>query len=216
MLYYLKDQFTERIKYMFKSKWMLFISAALLCAVVSGCADPVVFSEVFQLEKGQEICTKYNIWYDDPQEISCLNIQHGGFIPIGTVIEPLGTDNYPERIRFKVKSTGKEYAILFSESYRLCTMRDYIANTFTVGNPLDKLASATDRDKKIRERIIRGEVVPGMTRDQVELAYGPPPAVRTPDKRNETWIYWRTENQQIRVIFRDDVVRNVFTFNNEL
>ena len=85
---------------------------AALSLISGGCADPVVFSEVFQLEKGQEICTKYNIWYDDPQEISCLNIQHGGFIPIGTVIEPLGTDNYPERIRFKVKSTGKEYAIL--------------------------------------------------------------------------------------------------------
>lgn len=189
---------------------------AALSLISGGCADPVVFSEVFQLEKGQEICTKYNIWYDDPQEISCLNIQHGGFIPIGTVIEPLGTDNYPERIRFKVKSTGKEYAILFEEAYRLCTMRDYIADTFAIENPLNKLASTTDRDKKIRERIVRGEVVPGMTRDQVELAYGPPPAVRTPDKRNETWIYWRAENQQIRVIFRDDVVRNILIFNSEL
>ncbi len=201
---------------MFKSKWSLMLFAVIAGCIFGGCADPVVFAEVFQLEKGQEICTRYNIWYDDPQEISCLNIQHGGFIPIGTVIEPLGTDNYPERIRFKVKSTGREYAILFKEAYRLCTMRDYIANTFAVENPLDKLPSASDRDKKIRERIIRGEVVPGMTRDQVELAYGPPPAVRTPDKRNETWIYWRAENQQIRVIFRDDVVRNVLTFNSEL
>ena len=54
-----------------------------------------------------------------------------------------------------------------------------------------------------------------MTRDQVELAYGPPPAVRTPDKRNETWIYWRAGNKQVRVIFRDDVVRNVLSFNDE-
>ena len=201
---------------MLKSKWQLLFFAAVAILLVGGCADPVVFAEVFQLKKGEEICTKYNIWYDDPQEISCLNIQHGGFIPVGTVIEPLGTDNYPERIRFKVKSTGKEYVIMFNDAYRLCTMRDYIAYTFTVGDPLKQLPDTAERDKKVRERIIRGEVVPGMTREQVELAYGPPPAVRTPDKRNETWIYWRAENQQIRVIFRDDIVRNVLTFNSEL
>ena len=94
-------------------------------------------------------------------------------------------------------------------------MRDYIAYTFTVGNPLEKIEFTTDQAKRAKERIIRGEVVPGMTREQVELSYGPPPAVRTPDKRNETWIYWRTGNEQIRVIFRDDVVRSVLSFNNE-
>ncbi len=201
---------------MSKAKWQMMFIAALTALSFCGCADPVVFGEVFQLEKGQEICTKYNIWYDDPQDISCLNIQHGGFIPVGTVIEPLGTDGFMNRIRFKVKSTGKEFAIKFNESYRLCTMRDYIAYTFAVNNPLDKLEVNSEQAKKVRERIIRGEVVPGMTREQVELAYGPPPAVRTPDKRNETWIYWRTNNQQIRVIFRDDVVRNVLSFNSEL
>ena len=201
---------------MFKSKSMLFAAAAMFAVIVCGCADPVVFAEVFQLEKGQDICTAYNIWYDNPQEINTLNIQQGGFIPVGTVIEPLGTESCPERIRFRVKSTGREFAINFTEAYRLCTMRDYIASTFTVGNPLDKLPNATDRDKKILERIRRGEVVPGMTRKQVELAYGPPPAIRTPDKRNETWVYWRTPTQTIRVIFRDDVVRNVLTFNDDL
>ena len=200
---------------MFKSKSLLPVLGFALGLLVSGCADPVVFGEVFQLEKNQEICTKYNIWYDDPQDISCLNIQHGSFIPLGTVIEPLGTDAFSNHIRFRVKNSGKEYAIRFDDSYRLCTMRDYIAYTFTVGNPLEKIEFTTDQAKRAKERIIRGEVVPGMTREQVELSYGPPPAVRTPDKRNETWIYWRTGNEQIRVIFRDDVVRSVLSFNNE-
>ena len=200
---------------MFNSKSLLLFFGAVLGLLVTGCADPVVFGEVFQLEKGQELCTKYNIWYDDPQDISCLNIQHGSFIPIGTAIEPIGTDSFNDRIRFRVKATGKEFAISFREAYRLCSMRDYIAYTFSVGSPLDKLEFSSDQAKRIRERIIRGEVVPGMTRDQVELAYGPPPAVRTPDKRNETWIYWRSGNKQVRVIFRDDVVRNVLSFNDE-
>lgn len=199
------------------SRILIFAFAALSAAVMgSGCADPVVFSEVFQLRKGEEIHTRYNIWYDDPQNISCLNIQQGGFIPVGTVIEPIGTDNFPEKIHFKVKSTGKIFAIRFKEAYRLCTMRDYIASTFTTENPVKNIPEKSEREKKVKQRIIRGEVVPGMTRSEVELAYGPPPAVRTPDKRNETWIYWRTPDSQIRVVFRDDVVRNILVFNDDI
>lgn len=191
---------------------------AILCAlfVVSGCADPVVFPEVFQLQKDQELYTSYNIWYTDPQDVSCLNIQQGGFIPLGTAIEPIGTDSFPEKIHFKVKSTGQTFSIRFKEAYRLCTMRDYIASTFTTENPLKKIPAKTAREKQVSERIRRGEVVPGMTRREVELAYGPPPAVRTPDKRNETWIYWRSPELTIRVIFRDDVVRHVLNLNDEL
>ena len=145
-----------------------------------------------------------------------MNIQQGGFIPAGTVIEPLATDSFPEKIHFKVKKTGKPFAIRFKEAYRLCTMRDYIASTFTTEDPLKNIPEKSDRDKKVKQRIVRGEVVPGMTRSEVELAYGPPPAVRTPDKRNETWIYWRTPDSQIRVIFRDDVVRNILVFSDNL
>ena len=201
---------------MFFKRFMLLAICAAAVSVFSGCAEPVVFSEVFQLQKGQEIYTNYNIWFDDPQEISALNIQHGAFIPIGTAIEPIGTEYFSEKIRFRVKNSGKEFAINFDDAYRLCTMRDYIAATFTTENPLKNIPTATKRDQMVAERIRRGEVVPGMTRKEVELAYGPPPAIRTPDKRNETWIYWRTPSQIIRVIFRDDVVRNVYNADNEL
>ncbi|MBR7107875.1 MAG: hypothetical protein IKC89_05620 [Lentisphaeria bacterium] len=188
---------------------IMVLFAALVLVVMSGCADPVVFAEVFQLEKGQEIYTRYNLWYDDPEEVSCLNIQSGAFIPIGSVIEPIGTDSFPERIRFRDRKSGKVFAIRFEEAYRLCTMRDFIAMTFSSENPLASIPEKSEQEKKIKARIVRGEVVPGMTRRDVELAYGPPPAIRTPDKRNESWIYWRTPTQQIRVVFRDDVVRSI-------
>ncbi len=201
---------------MISRQQILSFAGMLALVLICGCADPVVFSEVFQLQKGQELYTNYNIWYSDPQEISCLNIQQGGFIPLGTVIEPIGTDSFPEKIHFKVKSTGKVFSIRFKEGYRLCTMRDYIASTFSTTDPLKTIPEKTAREQKVKERIRRGEVVPGMTRRDVELAYGPPPAVRTPDKRNETWIYWRSPELTIRVIFRDDVVRHVLNLNDEL
>ena len=61
------------------------LASALFAAVLMvGCADPVVFSEVFQQTKEQKIYTKYNLWYTDPLQMDVRNIQQGSFIPVGT------------------------------------------------------------------------------------------------------------------------------------
>ncbi len=73
----------------------LITAAAAVALWLCGCADPVVFSEVFQQKSGEDIYTRYNLWYEDPQEVSCLNIQSGSFIPIGSAIEPLSTGSFP-------------------------------------------------------------------------------------------------------------------------
>ena len=85
-------------------------------------------------------------------------------------------------------------------------MRDFMASAFTVRTKEELLK---DIPAEIRQRIVRGEVVPGMDRRQVELAYGPVPAARTPDPRNETWVYWTGDTRTVRLIFRGDVVRQI-------
>lgn len=184
------------------------VSAALL---LTGCVDPVVFAEVFQLRQGQKLHTAYNIWYEEPEAISCLNIQRGSFIPLGTEIQPIKTVEFGNKIIFKTLPDGKRYIIRFKPGYRLCSMRDYIGYTFTTKNTEELLAGVP---KAIRHRILRGEVVPGMNQAQVQLAYGPPPAIRTPDLRNETWIYWIAPDATVRLIFRGDVVRNILNINH--
>ena len=185
-------------------KKVLFVLAAAVVLAGSGCVEPVVFAEVFQLRKGQKIYTAYNIWYTDPDNIDCRNVQTGSFIPVGTEIEPVGTDAWNEKITFK--AAGRTFSICFDNGIRLCSMRDYIASTFTTETRDELFKGIPD---KARLRIVRGEVVPGMDRRQVLLAFGPPPAIRTPDKKNETWIYWMTDAKTIRLIFRGDIVRQV-------
>ena len=177
------------------------VAAILFCG---GCVEPVIFSEVFQLQKGQKIYTAYNIWYTDPLDIDCRNIQQGSFIPVGTEIEPVSTDDIKNKITFK--AAGKTFSIRFNSGIRLCSMRDFIAYTFTTRNRAELFKGIPP---KVQVRIARGEVVPGMNRAQVLLAYGPAPAVRTPDPKNETWIYWLTDAKTIRVVFRGDVVRQL-------
>jgi hypothetical protein len=137
-----------------------------------------------------------------------LNIQQGSFIPVGTEIEPLATGRWNNEIRFKDQSTGKEHCIKFSSAHRLCTMREFISYTFTTENLKEQLA---DLPEAMQQRVIRGEVVPGMNEKAVIKAYGPPPACRTPDLRNGTWIYWSNTSDIVRLIFRADRVRTILT-----
>ena len=192
------------------SKIKLAVAAAAFAALLTGCMpDPVVFSEVFQLGPGDKLYTRYNIWYTDPLDISCLNIQRGAFIPIGTEIIPDGTDYWLQQIRFH-DAAGKQYAIKFNDGYRICSMRDFVKDTFTTQR-VEELCEGIPPE--VVERIRRGEVMPGMDQRAVILTYGPPPPIRTPDLRNETWIYWVTPEETIRLVFRGDKVRQIININ---
>lgn len=184
-------------------KFFAFLS---VCLMLSGCADPVVFSEVFQLSKGDRIYTAYNLWYTDPLKMDSLNVQQGSFIPVGTEIEPISTGRWNKEITFKNLSTGQIHVIKFTPAWRLCSMREYITMTFTTKNKEELLKDLPD---DMKTRVIRGEVIPGMNRQATTLSYGPPPAIRTPDMRNDTWIYWRNQNDVVRLIFRNDRIREI-------
>lgn len=187
-------------------------AAALLFAVtmfLSGCADPVVFSEVLQMKENDKVYTACNIWYEDAENIDCRNIQKGTMLPLGTEVIPVETTAFSEKIVFKDKA-GKVYTIRFSEDYRLCPMADYIGYTFTTKTRAQQLKNVP---AKVQARILRGEVVPGMNAQQVKMAYGVPPAIRTPDLRNESWFYFVSKSDTVRVIFRGGIVRSVLNFN---
>ena len=186
-------------------KFFILLAALLFGAVFSGCVqvDPESFAEIFQLEKNQKLYTAYNIWYTDPNDISSLNIQQGTFLPVGTEIEPVRL-TADEKVIFK--AGGKTYTISFNSGFRLCSVRDFVEYTFTTQI---RQAQFENIPPKAQNRIVRGEVVPGMDRRQVLLSYGPPPAIRTPDVKNETWIYWVSGSKTIRLVFRGDVVRRM-------
>ena len=195
---------------MLRFRTVFFAAAALL---IGGCAEPVVFSEVFQQTVNQKLYTKYNIWYTDPARISCLNIQYGSYIPVGTEIMPVKTSWFWDEITFKTVKDGREFTIKFDSGYRLCTMRDFVGYTFTTTPPEELLNGMSDA---VKDRISRGEVVPGMDQKAVLLSYGPPPACRTHDLKNESWIYWRSPSNMLRVVFRDDKVRALLNVGQEL
>src|SRR5262249_38616603 len=63
---------------------------------------------------------------------------------------------------------------------------------------------------RINEAIEHAQVVPGMTRDEVLMSIGYPPAHRTPSLESPRWVYWHSHWQPAYAVnFEGDRVVNV-------
>lgn len=196
-------------------KSLLISCAAVLLLVMAGCQsyDNVIVAEVLQQGINEKIYTACNLWYTNKDDISCLNIQSGTFIPIGTQIIPVEAiaNSRGGKLTFKdVK--GTTYTINFVAGLRLMSMQDYIEQIFTKKSLNEQLK---DVSKQVQTRIKRGEVVPGMNRKEVFLSWGYPASNLTPNLKNNTYIYWTTPTKNIRLVFRGDKVRNVLDLNQQ-
>ncbi len=179
---------------------ILFIGMVfLLC----GCNAVIPVSEVLQQPQGGKIYTRYNMWYTNPAQVSSLNIQEGRILHAGSEVTAVSADE--EKLVIADRN-GQQYTIVLDHGLLMCSMREFIRNFLTLDKP-EVIFSKVD--KKYLPYVKRGEAVPGMTRSDILIAYGPPPACRTPNLKNETWVYWISRSETIRVIFRNEKVRNI-------
>jgi hypothetical protein len=180
----------------------LFILAAasLLC----GCAHKLIVSEVLQSPEQAPIYTRYNLWYTNPKKIDTLNMLKGDILPFGT--EVVITSASDRAICFTTVKDKREFRISFSSDYRMMSAEDYMRELFST-------ESESDLTVGIRaltiEKLKAGIVEKGMTRQEVELAFGPPCAFRTPSRTLDTWCYWTEFLVGKRVIFTRDVVSDI-------
>ena len=102
----------------------------------------------------------------------------------------------------------QEFRIHFSDQYRLQTPEDYIRELFTTQTTDDLTLGI--RPLTI-EKLKRGIVEKGMTRQEVILAFGPPCAFKTPARTNSTWVFWTDFLVSKRVVFNEDTIIDIFT-----
>lgn len=179
----------------------------LAAGLLAGCASRVSVNEILQQPVGGGVYTRYNIFYTDPADISSLNIQKGRTLPVGSKVEIVKATE--AKIEFKDEA-GVSYQLDFDAGLRMCGIRDYVRDTFSL-LPLE--AQLKDIRPEVVKYIMRGEVVPGMSRREVMLAYGPPAGCMTPTLKNNTWFFWSAPEQSFRVIFRNDQVTNIINMN---
>ena len=178
----------------------LFAASFLLC----GCAHKLIVSEVLQSPEQAPIYTRYNLWYTNPKRIDTLNMLKGDILPFGTEVV---IDSASDReIRFTTVRDKREFRILFSTDYRMMSAEDYLRELFSTESESDLTVGI--RPLTI-EKLKAGVVEKGMTRQEVELAFGPPCAFRTPSRTLDTWCYWTEYLVGKRIIFTRDVVSDI-------
>lgn len=194
---------------MFKKLTVLCCSLLMLAVILSGCARKLIVAEVLQQPENGEIYTKCNIWYTDPGDIYCVNYQSGKILPLGTEVEIV--DATAGKVIFK-DLKGQEYRINIDEELIMIPSADYIAQIFT----LKTLAEQTEGiDPKVKNKILRGIVTPKMTKAEVILTYGTPPAFRTPSLQNSTWLYFINRDVTKRIVFRGKTVKTILKFDGQ-
>ena len=186
----------------------LLFAAACALFLLTSCARTVIPEEVLQIPEFAPVYTAFNLWYDADGVMTSANIQKGSVLPFGTEIEFVEADT--DRIIFKRVSDGKVFKLKYSLDRTLVPIEQYIRRAFVLKN---KKELSIGVRPMIQEKIARGIVEKGMTRNEVLLAYGPPPPMRTPSETVDTWIYWTDDGVTVRVVFFGDRVIDLIRFD---
>ena len=167
-------------------------------ALVAGCAakrPPHPLTNEYRY-------TCCNIRYEK-DEINDANYQVGTIIPFGTRVQILEVRD--DRVRFQPE--GGTPITLFIRYGTAIPLEQHLSRLFLTADPKAKLPKKMPAKK--RQLLDQGVVEPGMTREEVLLAIGYPPAHRTPSLSANSWHYWQNRWIQFDVFFNGDKVDRV-------
>lgn len=190
-----------------------------LVVLVAACQGPPVPNPM--VGESRYLCC--NMHYEKP-EVTDVNYQRGALIPFGTKVQILEV----RKASVKFQPEGHPpITFVVKHGKGLVTIDQYMERLFLTQDPHLKLrgtaAAAAARGKKgakpaagtpatpakIQKLIEEGTVDVGMTRDQVLMSLGYPPAHRTPSLEGPTWTYWQNRWESFTVNFDGDKVAGV-------
>ena len=192
----------------------------LVLVIAAGCnKGPVVPSPL----TGQTRYLCCNLRYERPT-ITDVNYQVGTLVPAGTTVQIL--EVRANSVQFQ--PAGHPVLTLKYEWGRKANVpfETFLDRLFLEQDPRVQLAArprrAAPAAKKgapkgpqppnaetVQEMVQHGEVAPGMTREQVLMSLGYPPAHRTPSLDANEWYYWRNRWKQFVVVFDGNTVLRV-------
>ena len=194
----------------------LVLGLAAAASFVTGC--PVGGPKVPNPLDGQMRYTCCNIRYEKP-DISDVNYQQGAIIPYGTRVQIIEV----RKNEVKFLPVGHpEITLVYKHGRKVYPFEQYVDRIFLTDPP--KLAgssapAATTKGKKksaaapaanrFAKQIEQGLVEPGMTKAEVLMALGYPPAHRTPSLEQPIWTYWRNRWDVFMVYFDGDKVDRI-------
>lgn len=163
---------------------------SIILAVLLVVMLVVPMSAPMAAEKGVEgkaLYTQVNIWFEAAKGKNrgySTNYHKGEIIPAGTKVTV--TEIGRKAIEFRDEK-GTEYELIFvAKHHPGMKAQDFADLLFKEENPAPRIAKMSAED---RAGIKDGKLVRGMTKDGCVIAFGYPPAFRTPSLDADAWIY---------------------------
>jgi hypothetical protein len=167
-------------------------------ALVVACKGPQVQSPLV----GQQRYLCCNLHFEKTKTTD-LNPQVGTLVPVGTPVTVL--EVYKNAV--KIGPVGfPELEIAHKYGRRTESIEQFMDHWFVEQDPKRTMKRYP---AKVQKAIASGTVEPGMTKDQVLMAIGYPPAHETPSLASPQWTYWRNRWDRFVVYFDGDKVARV-------
>ena len=172
----------------------------LLCLIVlaAACKGPAVQSPL--VGQTRYLCCNFHY---EKTKVTDVNAQVGVLVPVGTPVTILAV--YRDSVEFQ--PVGHPVITLVHRYGRKNQSMEQLLDNWFVGT--DPTAKVRRLPAKIQQNVTQGVVVPGMTKAQVLMALGYPPAHETPSLESPQWTYWRNRFDRMRVFFDGDKVSSV-------
>lgn len=150
--------------------------------------------------------TLVNLWVEHPKPIQTTNYHKGELIPVGSKVTILVST--PGKIEFTYNG---QTLTLSRTKYTRVDMNTVQARTFGSSNPLTG-KPFTDLPKTQQDAVKAGQVILGMPKPAVLMAYGYPPEHKTPTTEANYWMYWESKFLTQGVTFTDGKVSELKGF----
>lgn len=147
--------------------------------------------------------TACNLWYTKPDELSILNIKTGILIPAGTEVNSVSIipGKKYQIIKFKTDSSTLEFSFICYAKYHLNATAEEIRDTLFTNKNFSELTSGMTSEDI--ERIKKGVVEKGMSKQAVLISWGHPPRHKTPSLDKRDWQYWHSSSRDERIVSFD-------------
>jgi hypothetical protein len=165
--------------------------AGVALVLVSGAAHAQSDQAAGAGASGYTCCN----FHPDGNWISDANWAYFPRIPAGTAAQILEYGEHQVSVEI-----GGRRMVLGLDYGRKQNLREWAQRMIVSRDPKEKIA---DWPAAAREAIEAGRVAPGMTKEQVIVSVGYPPAHATPSLDAQTWKYWYDTHGTYEVVWDD-------------
>jgi len=152
--------------------------------------------------EGQTLFTQVNIYSLKGKVVTWVNYHVDALIPVNSkvLIERISSSG----VVFTVEKTGQRLKLKNKSRHSGLSGEEWANKHFSA-----KKVNLSKFSKSERQAIKIAKVKKGMSKKAVLVAYGYPPAHKTPSLEASQWLYWITRWNKIIVTFDGNRVSNV-------